>query len=436
MLGRPGSPGGRGRRTSRPGFGRGATSRPSSWRVTEADEADEILKRHPFLDDLLFKPVTPGRIRLRLDKGARGPPQPSGHHPAQERASPQERRAPRAEQDRRGALRRAGHQQAPGADPRPRAVRSPPPTREASISSCGGRTPTSTDDDQLRFELAQNDSLPAQQFEKKTMPLDEGSIAGIRRRSRGEPVNVADAYDLPEGLDVPDQPRLRPAVGLPDQVRPRGSDEGPPGQGRRRRAAHQQEARSRDRPAARVPGGRGRDPLHLGGRGAGDVAGQPGRGRLREHAPHPGHPEALRVLRPGLRVGHRVTRPHHVGSFQARRDPHRRDRREGGRPRGRPVPRRALHPRPDPGDPLREPPPRLRKGRRSREGPHQGEEAVRGRDAPHPAAHRLHQANAGGRAPPDEARAGDRRTPSSRSFSPRSTATTTCAARRSKTSRG
>ena len=36
--------------------------------VSESDAADDILKRFPFLDDLISKPVTPGRMRLRLDR--------------------------------------------------------------------------------------------------------------------------------------------------------------------------------------------------------------------------------------------------------------------------------------------------------------------------------------------------------------------------------
>jgi HD-GYP domain-containing protein (c-di-GMP phosphodiesterase class II) len=52
-------------------------------------------------------------------------------------------------------------------------------------------------DDQLSFELAQNDSVSVA-FEKKTMPLDQTSIAGYAA-STGEIVNVGDAYHLPAG---------------------------------------------------------------------------------------------------------------------------------------------------------------------------------------------------------------------------------------------
>jgi HD-GYP domain-containing protein (c-di-GMP phosphodiesterase class II) len=53
-------------------------------------------------------------------------------------------------------------------------------------------------DDQLRFKLAQNDSLSVFSFQERAMPLDESSIAGYVALT-GTSVNVADAYDLPAG---------------------------------------------------------------------------------------------------------------------------------------------------------------------------------------------------------------------------------------------
>ncbi len=53
-------------------------------------------------------------------------------------------------------------------------------------------------DDQLRFKLAQNDSLSVFSFQERAMPLDETSIAGYVALT-GTSLNVADAYDLPAG---------------------------------------------------------------------------------------------------------------------------------------------------------------------------------------------------------------------------------------------
>src|SRR6266487_1891543 len=36
--------------------------------AAEADAADDLVRRFPFLDDVLVKPLTPTRLRLRLDR--------------------------------------------------------------------------------------------------------------------------------------------------------------------------------------------------------------------------------------------------------------------------------------------------------------------------------------------------------------------------------
>src|SRR5262249_43816703 len=51
--------------------------------------------------------------------------------------------------------------------------------------------------EQMRFKLAQNASVSVA-FEESVVPIDQTSIAGYAAVS-GEPVNVADAYRLPEG---------------------------------------------------------------------------------------------------------------------------------------------------------------------------------------------------------------------------------------------
>ena len=61
--------------------------------------------------------------------------------------------------------------------------------------------------DQLRFKLAQNDTM-ALPFEERAMPLDKKSIAGYVAVT-GEKQNVTDAYQLSERLAVPHQSLLR-----------------------------------------------------------------------------------------------------------------------------------------------------------------------------------------------------------------------------------
>jgi HD-GYP domain-containing protein (c-di-GMP phosphodiesterase class II) len=61
-----------------------------------------------------------------------------------------------------------------------------------------GKDDSTTKDDQLRFELAQNDSVLVP-FEKFMMPLSKESIAGYSALT-GETVNVPDVYHLPPGM--------------------------------------------------------------------------------------------------------------------------------------------------------------------------------------------------------------------------------------------
>ena len=65
-------------------------------------------------------------------------------------------------------------------------------------------------------------------FEEFTIPLDETSIAGYVALT-GEPVNVADAYHLPEGSPYTRQPLVRRAGRATAQVDAGRADEGPQG---------------------------------------------------------------------------------------------------------------------------------------------------------------------------------------------------------------
>jgi HD-GYP domain-containing protein (c-di-GMP phosphodiesterase class II) len=165
--------------------------------VSGTDGADDILRRHPFLDDLLFRPVTPGRIRLRLDKAL------DAIHNRRVIAQLESALARKGEELHE--LNKIGVALSAERDINKLLELILAKSREITAADAGslylverGKERKATADDQLRFELAQNDSLPPQQFEKKKMPLDETSIAGYVALS-GQPVNVADAYDLPPG---------------------------------------------------------------------------------------------------------------------------------------------------------------------------------------------------------------------------------------------
>jgi HD-GYP domain-containing protein (c-di-GMP phosphodiesterase class II) len=165
--------------------------------VSDADAADEILRRHPYLDDILFRPVTSARIRLRLDKAM------DAIH--SRRVIAQLDGALTRKKEELDELNKIGVALSAERDINKLLELILAKTRGITAADAGslylverGKESNATTDDQLKFELAQNDSLPPQQFEKKTMRLDETSMAGYVALT-GQPVNVADAYNLPQG---------------------------------------------------------------------------------------------------------------------------------------------------------------------------------------------------------------------------------------------
>jgi len=165
--------------------------------VAETDEADEVLRRFTFLDDILLRPVSAARIRLRLDKGL------DAIHNRRVIAQLDDALARKSEELHE--LNKIGVALSAERDINKLLELILAKSREITAADAGslylvgrGKERNVTTDDQLRFELAQNDSLPDHSFEKRTMPLNEASMAGYVALS-GKPVNVADAYDLPPG---------------------------------------------------------------------------------------------------------------------------------------------------------------------------------------------------------------------------------------------
>ncbi len=161
--------------------------------VAQAAEADEILERFPFLDDLLVKPVSAARLRLRLERAL---------DTIHDR---------RVIQQLDGAVTRKGQElhelnQIGVALSSERDIDKLldlilAKSREITAADAGSlylvERGDQSEDPSLRFKLTQNDSL-ALPFEEFSMPLSETSIAGYVALS-GRGVNVADAYNLPPG---------------------------------------------------------------------------------------------------------------------------------------------------------------------------------------------------------------------------------------------
>ena len=164
--------------------------------VCEQHEADEALRRYPFLDDVLLRPVSPNRLRLRLDKAL------DAIH--SRRVIDQLDRALARKSEELHELNKIGVALSAERDINKLLELILAKCREITAADAGslylverGKEQDSAADDQLRFKLTQNDSVLAP-FEEFTMPLNEHSIAGYVAVS-GQPVNVGDAYHLPSG---------------------------------------------------------------------------------------------------------------------------------------------------------------------------------------------------------------------------------------------
>jgi HD-GYP domain-containing protein (c-di-GMP phosphodiesterase class II) len=162
--------------------------------VGDAGEADDILRRFPFLDDFLLRPVTTGRLRLRLERAL---------DTLHSRRAIQQLEAAvgRKSQDLH-ELNKIGVALSAERNIDKLLELILAKCREITMSDAGslylverGRDPESSSDDQLRFKLTHNDSVNVQ-FEEFTMPLSEASIAGHVALT-GRSVNLADAYHPP-----------------------------------------------------------------------------------------------------------------------------------------------------------------------------------------------------------------------------------------------
>jgi HD-GYP domain-containing protein (c-di-GMP phosphodiesterase class II) len=160
--------------------------------VVEPGEADETLRRFPFLDDFLMRPVSPTRIRLRLDRTLDAI---HSRRVIQQLDSALTRKSQELHE-----LNKIGVALSAEKDVQKLLQMILGKTREITAADAGSLYLTETKDgaDFLRFELPQNDSVGVGTFEKKVFPLNETSIAGYAALS-GQSVNVADAYHLPPG---------------------------------------------------------------------------------------------------------------------------------------------------------------------------------------------------------------------------------------------
>jgi HD-GYP domain-containing protein (c-di-GMP phosphodiesterase class II) len=164
--------------------------------VTDVGEADDVLSRLPFVDDVLVRPVTPVRLLRRLERGMDVVRNRRVIRQLEEKLT---RRSTELSElndigvklsaerdiDKLLALILQKSRAITGAD-------------AGSLYLVERAKPEDAAADRLRFKPPQNDSVPVSGFQEYTIPLDETSIAGYVALS-GSPVNVPDAYYPPKG---------------------------------------------------------------------------------------------------------------------------------------------------------------------------------------------------------------------------------------------
>ncbi len=162
--------------------------------IADGSDGDEALRRYPFLDDVLFRPVSRGRVGHKLERAF------EAIH--SRRVIRQLELALTRKGDELHELNSIGVALSAERDINKLLEQILKKSREITAADAGslylvecGKDKDSNQDDRLRFKLTQNDSVVAP-FEEFTMALNDTSIAGYAALT-GKGVNVADAYRLP-----------------------------------------------------------------------------------------------------------------------------------------------------------------------------------------------------------------------------------------------
>jgi len=173
----------------------GGSARAVVVAVAASGDGDELLQRFPFVDDVLVRPVSPARLKLKLERAVE-----AVHS---RRVIRQLENALTRKGDELSVLNKIGVSLSAERDIDKLLELILQKSREITGADAGSlylaeraREGENGRPDQLRFKLTQNDTVVVP-FEEYTIPLDETSIAGYVAVS-GRVVNVADAYRLPE----------------------------------------------------------------------------------------------------------------------------------------------------------------------------------------------------------------------------------------------
>ena len=177
-------------------LGNGGAKRVLLVAVADAAESDELLRRYPFLHDVLARPVSPGRLSKTLENAF---DTMNAQSAVRQLGEAYERRG-----NELSVLNRIGTQLSAERDIDTLLALILQKSREITGADAGSlyMVERATDNgdggaDQLRFKLAQNDTMPLQ-YKERVMPLDKSSIAGYVAVT-GQKQNLADAYHPPAG---------------------------------------------------------------------------------------------------------------------------------------------------------------------------------------------------------------------------------------------
>jgi HD-GYP domain-containing protein (c-di-GMP phosphodiesterase class II) len=170
----------------------GASARTIVVAVAQGGDGDELLQRFPFVDDVLAGPISPARLRLKLERAIE-----TVHS---RRVILQLERAFTRKDDDLKELNKIGMMLSAQRDIGKLLELILKKSREITGADAGSlylveRAREADGADRLRFKLAQNDTMMLP-FEESTMPLDTSSIAGYVAVT-GQMRNVPDAYQLP-----------------------------------------------------------------------------------------------------------------------------------------------------------------------------------------------------------------------------------------------
>jgi HD-GYP domain-containing protein (c-di-GMP phosphodiesterase class II) len=161
--------------------------------VAGAGEGDEVLRRFPFVDDLLLRPVTPMQLRHKLERAVESLGKRS--------AIRQLEKAYNRRGEELSQLNHIGVALSAERNIDKLLTLILKKSREITVADAGSLYLVERENGaqpRLSFKLPQNDSVGVSDFQESTVALDDTSIAGYVALT-GEPLNLADVYNLPPG---------------------------------------------------------------------------------------------------------------------------------------------------------------------------------------------------------------------------------------------